>query len=65
MLRSPTMPSKRPQKAGKATTKPVISFDTFSKLTPVFSQSRVNGAKLFLPPYQPRVEKMLRWMKRF
>ena len=40
-------------------------FDTFSKLTPVFSQARLNAAKLFLPPYQPRVEKILGWMKRF
>ncbi len=40
-------------------------FDTFSKLTPVFRQSRVNGMKLFLPPYKPHVAKMLRLMKRF
>ena len=40
-------------------------FDTFSKLTPVFRQSRFNGMKLFLPPYKPRVAKMLRLMKRF
>jgi len=40
-------------------------FDTFSKLTPVFRQSRLNGSKLFLPPYKPRVAKMLRFMKRF
>jgi coniferyl-aldehyde dehydrogenase len=40
-------------------------FDTFSKLTPVFRQSRFNGTKLFLPPYKPRVAKMLRLMKRF
>ena len=35
-------------------------FDTFSKLTPVFRQSRFNGMSLFLPPYKPRVAKMLR-----
>ena len=40
-------------------------FDTFSKLTPVFRQSRLNATKLFLPPYKPRVAKMLRLMKRF
>ena len=40
-------------------------FDTFSKLTPVFRQSRLNGTKLFLPPYRPHVERMLRLMKRF
>ncbi len=40
-------------------------FDTFSKLTPVFRQSRFNAMKLFLPPYKPHVERMLRLMKRF
>lgn len=40
-------------------------FDTFSKLTPVFRQSRFNGMKLFLPPYKPHVARMLRLMKRF
>ena len=40
-------------------------FDTFSKLTPVFRQSRFNGMKLFLPPYRPYVAKALRLMKRF
>ena len=40
-------------------------FDTFSKLTPVFRQSRLNASKLFLPPYKPHVAKMLRLMKRF
>lgn len=39
-------------------------FDTFSKLTPVFRQSRLNASKLFLPPYKPHVAKMLRLMKR-
>jgi hypothetical protein len=27
-------------------------FDTFSKLKPVFRQSRINGMALFLPPYR-------------
>jgi len=40
-------------------------FDTFSKLTPVFRQSRFSGVKMFSPPYKPRVAKMLRLMKRF
>jgi acyl-CoA reductase-like NAD-dependent aldehyde dehydrogenase len=40
-------------------------FDTFSKLTPVFRQSRLNGMNLFMPPYRPIVSKMLRLMKRF
>jgi coniferyl-aldehyde dehydrogenase len=40
-------------------------FETFSKLTPVFKQSRVNGMSLFMPPYKPRVQKILRLMKRF
>jgi len=40
-------------------------FDTFSKLTPVFRQSRLNAMNLFMPPYQPRVERLLKLMKRF
>ena len=40
-------------------------FDTFSKLTPVFKQSRLNGMNLFMPPYKPHIQKMLRLMKRF
>jgi coniferyl-aldehyde dehydrogenase len=40
-------------------------FDTFSKLTPVFRQSRMNGMGLFTPPYRPVVARMLRLMKRF
>ena len=40
-------------------------FDTFSKLTPVFRQSRFNGMSLFLPPYKSHVAKMLRLMKQF
>ena len=40
-------------------------FDTFSKLTPVFRQSRLNATKLFLPPYKSHVAKALSLMKRF
>jgi coniferyl-aldehyde dehydrogenase len=40
-------------------------FDTFSKLKPVFRQSRVNAMALFLPPYRPLMRTLLRWMKRF
>lgn len=40
-------------------------FDTFSKLKPVFRQSRLNGMALFLPPYRPLMRKLLRLMKRF
>jgi coniferyl-aldehyde dehydrogenase len=39
-------------------------FDTFSKLTPVFTQSRLNGMSLFMPPYKPHVQRLLRLMKR-
>lgn len=39
-------------------------FDTLSKLKPVFRQSRLNGMKLFLPPYSPLMRKMLALMKR-
>jgi coniferyl-aldehyde dehydrogenase len=40
-------------------------FETFSKLTPVFRQSKINGMNLFMPPYGPRVQQLLRLMKRF
>jgi coniferyl-aldehyde dehydrogenase len=40
-------------------------FDTFSKLKPVFRQSRVNAMGLFLPPYRPFMRTLLGWMKRF
>jgi coniferyl-aldehyde dehydrogenase len=40
-------------------------FETFSKLTPVFKQSRFNGMNLFMPPYKPHVQTILRLMKRF
>ena len=40
-------------------------FDTLSKLTPVFRQSRLNGLSLFMPPYRPIVRRLLALMKRF
>ena len=40
-------------------------FNTFSKLTGVFHQSRFNGMALFLPPYRPLMRQMLGLMKRF
>ena len=40
-------------------------FDTFSKLKPVFRQSRVNAMALFMPPYRPLMRRMLGLMKRF
>ncbi len=39
-------------------------FDTFSKLKPVFYQSRFNGMALFLPPYRPLMRRLLGLMKR-
>jgi coniferyl-aldehyde dehydrogenase len=39
-------------------------FDTFSKLKPVFRQSRLNGMALFLPPYRPLMRRLLALMKR-
>ncbi len=40
-------------------------FDTMSKLTPVFRQSRLSGAGLFMPPYRPIARRLLGLMKRF
>jgi coniferyl-aldehyde dehydrogenase len=40
-------------------------FDTFSKLKPVFRQSRFNGMALFMPPYRPLMRRMLALMKRY
>ncbi|HOY33689.1 MAG TPA: coniferyl aldehyde dehydrogenase [Piscinibacter sp.] len=40
-------------------------FDTFSKLKPVFRQSRLNGMALFLPPYRPLMRRLLALMKRY
>lgn len=39
-------------------------FDSFSKLTPVFVQSRLHAMNLFAPPYRPFVRTLLGWMKR-
>lgn len=40
-------------------------FDTFSKLVPVFRQSRLNGMALFLPPYGATMRRLLALMKRW
>ena len=40
-------------------------FDTFSKLKPVFRQSRFNGMALFMPPYRPLMRRLLALMKRY
>lgn len=40
-------------------------FDTFSKVTPVFKQSRLNGVGLLTAPYRPIARRLLDWMKRF
>ncbi|MDZ7651237.1 MAG: coniferyl aldehyde dehydrogenase [Burkholderiaceae bacterium] len=40
-------------------------FDTMSKLTPVFKQSRLNGMEVFMPPYRPIAHKLLALMKRW
>ncbi|MBA4176788.1 MAG: coniferyl aldehyde dehydrogenase [Leptothrix sp. (in: Bacteria)] len=40
-------------------------FDTFSKLMPVFHQSRTNGMALFLPPYSAAMRRLLGLMKRY
>jgi coniferyl-aldehyde dehydrogenase len=40
-------------------------FDTFSKLKPVFRQSRFNAVGLFAPPYRPLARRLLAAMKRF
>jgi coniferyl-aldehyde dehydrogenase len=40
-------------------------FETFSKLKPIFRQSRLNGMALLMPPYGRHVETLLRLMKRF
>lgn len=41
-----------------------FGFDTFSKLKPVFRQSRFNGLKLFQPPYGKRFETLVRLLSR-
>ena len=40
-------------------------FLAFSKLKPVFRQSRFNGVALFNPPYGPRTAKMIALLKRW
>ena len=40
-------------------------FETFSKLQPVFRQSRINGMAMFLPPYSARMRRVLGLMKRY
>ncbi len=37
-----------------------FGFDTFSKLKPIFRQSKMNGLNLLKPPYGKRVEQMLK-----
>lgn len=41
-----------------------FGFDTFSKLKPVFRQSRFNGAGLLSPPYGKRFKRMLKLLLR-
>ena len=40
-------------------------FLTFSKMKPVFRQSRFNGVALFNPPYGPRTARMIAMLKRW
>ena len=40
-------------------------FLAFSKMKPVFRQSRLNGASLFNPPYGPRTAKMIALLRRW
>lgn len=39
-------------------------FDTFSKIKPIFHQSRLNGLALFKPPYGKRFESLLKFLLR-
>jgi coniferyl-aldehyde dehydrogenase len=39
-------------------------FNTFSHLKPVFHQSKLNGLKLFKPPYSRLFEKLVKFIKR-
>ena len=39
-------------------------FRTFSKEKAVFYQRRLNGARLLYPPYGPRFEAVMRWLRR-
>ena len=43
----------------------VWGFNTFSKLKPVFHQSRLAGTWMFYPPYGGRFERLLALLKRF
>ena len=40
-------------------------FVAFSKMKPVFRQSRLNGVSLFNPPYGPRTARMIAMLKRW
>lgn len=39
-------------------------FDTFSKLLPVFRQSRWTATDLIKPPYRGRIDRLVRWLAR-
>ncbi|HET7267524.1 MAG TPA: coniferyl aldehyde dehydrogenase [Oleiagrimonas sp.] len=39
-------------------------FRTFSKMKPVFHQSRLNGAGLLSPPYDARFQRVMKWLLR-
>ncbi len=39
-------------------------FNTFSKLKPVFHQSRLNAMRLFDPPYGPLFDRLLKILLR-
>lgn len=41
-----------------------FGFDTFSKLKPVFRQSRLNGLKLFHPPFGKRFQSLIKLLTR-
>jgi acyl-CoA reductase-like NAD-dependent aldehyde dehydrogenase len=41
-----------------------FGFDTFSKLKPIFHQSRFNGLALFKPPYGRRFERLVKLLMR-
>lgn len=40
-------------------------FDSFSKLTPVFRQARLNAMGLLLPPYRPLAKRILALLERY
>lgn len=37
-------------------------FERFSKLQPVYKQSRLSGSRLFRPPFGPLKKKLMRWL---